>query len=208
MARITTPLEAVSRARSLVGRGIYLLGTGGYKPTPGIDEDLAPWTPHPRTGQRGDFCDCWGLVSWAFRQRRHRPGYNLGGSVTDDINTDSAIEDARRIPRGETKPRAEQWHQVDMHNAQCGDLLVWPSIRGPGGGRLRIGHVGIVSAVGGDDLLTWRVIQCSSQAPLGSAIRETFARAWEKRDRWQGTNHAEFGSVILRLPVSHEDPNR
>jgi hypothetical protein len=212
MPRITTPLEAVSRARSLVGRGTYALGTGGYKPSPGIDEDLDPWIPHPRTNQRGDFCDCWGLVSWAFRQRRHRPGYNPGGSVTDDINTDSAIEDASRIPKGAAKPRAELWQLVDTHSAQCGDLIVYPSIRGPGGERLRIGHVGIICAVdypvGKGLSLPFRVIQCSSQQPLGAAIRETDARAWEKRDRWQGTNHAKFGSVVLLLSISHENSDR
>lgn len=167
-------LEALSRAWRLVDfPGAYVLGTGDYRPKDGQD---LPFTAHWKTKQVG--CDCWGFVAWAFMQKRHRPGYNAGGSVVDDINVDSAIEDGHGI-RGR-EPKRALWSGIPAENAAPGDLILWPSIRKLGV-RVRIGHVGIIETVGDSDLQTWTVIQCSSNRPLGRAIRRTSAGNWRGR---------------------------
>lgn len=174
MTTQSTPIEALARAQRLVDfPGAYVLGTGDYRPRDGID---LPFTAHWKTQAIG--CDCWGFVAWAFKQRRHRPGYNRGGSVVDDINVDSAIEDGHGI-RGR-EPKSELWRAITQEQAQPGDLILWPSIRKLGV-RIRIGHVGIIERVGTSDLQTWVVLQCSSLRPLGRAIRRTSAGPWRGR---------------------------
>lgn len=163
-----TPL---ARAQRMVGMpGTYILGAGDYRPVGDRDE---PFTKHWDTGKLG--CDCWGFVAWAFQQRRHHPGYNHGGSVEDWVNVDSAIEDGFGIQGKE--PKAVLWRGIDRSAVQPGDLILWPSIR-RGGKRVRIGHVGIVETVVGDDFQAWTVLQCSSKLPIGRAIRRTSAGPW------------------------------
>ena len=69
--------------------GQYLLGSGDYDPMhPGV-----PWTT--RNGEIGS--DCAGAaISFAYRLRRHRPGFNHqpNATVADDLNVDSIVEDA------------------------------------------------------------------------------------------------------------------
>lgn len=203
-----SPTEAVERARKFIGLGTYVLGSGGYRPAKNTDDDPEPWTPHAQKNVPGPYCDCWGLVSWAFKQRRHRPGYNLGGSVVDDVNVDSAIEDARGI--NGKKARGELWGLVGVASGvniglitpMLGDLLVWPSIRNLAGKRLRVGHVGIVSHVG-ERVEDMRVIQCSSVKPYGAAIRETDTRSWisgehANRTKFNGELNANWQALFLR----------
>ena len=190
---------AVNRALSLVGTGTYVLGTGNYVPQNGGD-DTKPWTRHHKSGLVG--CDCWGLVASAFRQRRHRPGYNKGGSVSDDINVDSAVEDARGF--GGQKPREELWRllRADEHPI-AGDLAVWPSIR-VGGARLRIGHVGILIAsttYWSGKFADLQLVQCSSQRPFGAAVRVSSAAAWDNRNvsKIPPFKRESWRSLLLRL---------
>lgn len=157
-----SPEEAVQRALSMRGRTErYQLGTGDYRPRGDID---LPFTA--KAGKVGS--DCWGFAgAWAYKLPRHRPGFNKGpwATVSDDINCDSAIEDAEHL---------RELYEVVSTPAK-GDLLVMPSIRGPDRRRIRIGHVWLVVDVPAEwdaaapqlDLLT--TMQC--QASLPPAIK-------------------------------------
>jgi len=128
MTRPCSASEAVQRALSMVGVQMpYVLGTGDYSPN-GPD---VPWTE--RDGVLGS--DCAGFaISWCYKLPRHRPGYNHGAwaSVEDDLNCNSAIEDAEHARELFTLASAPQ----------PGDLITYPTIRLAG--HVFIGHVCIV----------------------------------------------------------------
>ncbi len=88
--RPCSPAEAIQRALSIVGHGgQYWLGTGDWKP----NATDVPWT----TNNGGTGSDCAGFaISWCYKLTRHRPGFNVGSwsSCSDDLNCNSAIEDA------------------------------------------------------------------------------------------------------------------
>lgn len=129
-----TPADLVARALSVVDTATYELGTGNYDPRNPDD----PETVHHQTKKRG--CDCAGFaVCWVHKLRRHRPGFGRGPGthVTDDINSDSTLFDARynhelfTLVEGPPLP---------------GDLLIKPSIYHVDGTRLGIGHVWLTVA--------------------------------------------------------------
>lgn len=132
---VFTAAQAVKRALQLAAArtGEYQLGTGDYRPTTAADD---PWTPTP-TGVMGS--DCAGFAPcWTYGIPRHRPGFNVGpwSSVSDDINCNSANEDA------------EHGHDLFMlvdDAPQPGDLISWPTIRSHGG--MFSGHICIVVGV-------------------------------------------------------------
>lgn len=149
-----TGKEVVSRALSAVLRGFYLLGAGDYKPAVLASTGRLVDTPFTHGGG----CDCWGLAAFALKRRRHNPGFNRGQrvlcTITDDENTDSAIEDA--LHGGDTStyvvvPRGEE---------RAGDLLVYHSIyldpvtkvcsldQKPGWKMVKMGHVAVIERVG------------------------------------------------------------
>lgn len=103
---------ALDKMLALVGRKDiqYILGTG--------DAEGAT----VRDGQPG--MDCAGAaISYAHNLKRHRPGFNRGpwASVSDDINTNSAIEDAEH--------KRELFEIVERELARPGDLIMYPTIR-------------------------------------------------------------------------------
>jgi hypothetical protein len=111
---------------SLVGEDFpYVLGTG--------DRDGCTTR---KDGKRG--MDCSGAAqSFAYKVKRHRPGYNRGkwATVTDDINTNSGIEDAEH--------GQEIWRIVgDDADVLPGDLFAYPTIYIKVDGELKkfIGH--------------------------------------------------------------------
>lgn len=126
--------------------GEYELGTGDYRPrvigTYLID---VPWTD--AGDKRGS--DCAGFaISWCYKLRRHRPGFNKGGGfdVEDDLNCNSVLGDAMG---------ARECFELATGVPKPGDLLVYPSfyLYDASGAKLRdeaghvrqwIGHVGIV----------------------------------------------------------------
>lgn len=88
----------------------YILGTG----------DLEGATV--RDGESG--MDCAGAaISYAYQIKRHRPGFNKGpwATVSDDINTNSAIEDAEH--------KRELFVPVADADVRPGDLILYPTIR-------------------------------------------------------------------------------
>lgn len=177
--------EAVARAQSIVGRGgQYLLGTGDYWPhaEAGQAVDL-PWT-----GQAGSWgADCAGFaISWAWKLRRHRPGFNLGSwaTVSNDINSDSALQDGHH--------RKELFDVVNT--PAPGDLVIYPSIYISG--HRFIGHVGLVEAVPAEwdtaapqyELLT--VIQCRGPNGRKPGVIRTDGSIWAHHDQvWPKPAH-------------------
>lgn len=121
-------LAAVELAKSLVGTGVYQLGTGDWDTRVGGQSDCAGFA----------ICKCYGL-------RRHRPGFNRGAwaSVSDDINCNSLIEDADHA--------RELAAPVTTGHPQIGDLLTYPTFTVSG--HRFIGHVVIVTGIG--RLLEW-----------------------------------------------------
>lgn len=109
--------QAVAYALAHVGRGVYQFGTGDI----GSHDD--------------DARDCFGFAFCeAFGVKRHRPGFNRGvwSTVEDDLNCNSAIEDAAHA--GELFER--------LFTPMPGALILYPTI-----GPRQIGHVKLVVGV-------------------------------------------------------------
>ncbi len=162
-----TAEEALARAQRGVDlKGQYLLGTGDYT------NDAAPWTSdgYSRSGS-----DCAGFaICWAWKLVRHRPGFNHGpwSTVEDDINVNSAIEDAE--------------HNQELFTIAVvprpGDLLCYPTFRYAG--KVFIGHVALIERVppqwlhiDGYHQLT--VIQCHGPDGWEPGIARTDGSHWD-----------------------------
>lgn len=171
--------EAVERALSLVGKGgEYQLGTGDFHPfrVGHLAEDL-PWTRN----SNGLGSDCAGFaISWCFKLRRHRPGYNRGrwATVADDLNCNSAIEDAEH---------GRELFDIVTGPILPGDLLCYPTFRAGLTLKRFIGHVGIVTGTkrwngksGRYDLLD--VAQCCGPNGRSPAVLATDGHVWAHHD--------------------------
>ncbi len=116
---------ALTVARAHVGKGTYKLGTGDIN-----------------TPDDGEF-DCAGFVSnKCYGIPRHRKGFNVGSwaSVSDDLNSNSAIEDSD--------------HARDIYQRASipapGVLLVYPTIRiktADGKQHVFVGHEAMIEDV-------------------------------------------------------------
>lgn len=187
--------EAVDRARSIVGvGGQYLLGTGDYSPKKGKNgqEIDLPWTW--KGGAQGS--DCAGFaICWAWKLRRHRPGFNVGAwaTVSEDINCNSALEDG--LHKHELFDTLPQGACV-----QPGDLIVYPTIRlkvvenGKQVTKSFIGHVGLIEVVpigfkyGGWSNLT--IIQCHGPNGHTPGVVRTNGSIWSRHDElWTKDAH-------------------
>lgn len=192
-SRITTD-EAIQRAWRMVNNkgGMYRLGTGDYRPKTikdlsgqVLDERDLPWTPTPDGDKMAS--DCSGFaISWCWKLRRHRPGFNKGpwATVSDDINVNSIMEDATHHQELATKVKPEA--------VRPGDLLCYPTIYLRG--HKFIGHVGMVV----DVPLNWRpneystlmVIHCHGPNGLIPPVTTNLGKAWEVHDRvWPKVEH-------------------
>lgn len=184
--------EAVQRAQSLldrIARGMtdsatYQLGTGTYAPVVigGAVIDR-PWT----YAGNALGSDCAGFaIAWCFKLPRHRPGYNHGAwaTVSDDLNCNSAIEDAEHehdcfaLAKGAPLP---------------GDLLCYPTIPAFGGAGPWIGHVSIVMSA--SHVVAWdpaaprydllEVAQCHGPDGFSPPVVQTDGSIWMHHDtRW------------------------
>ncbi len=183
--------DSVERALRFVGKGTYALGAGAWTPGALADD---PWT-----SMHGfdDASDCWGFVSWCLGLPRHVPGFNRGkwATVSDDANTDSAIEDAEHLRQ----------MFVLASRPEPGDLVVFPSVREPKTRkRLRIGHVGII--VDASRCLEWdpslpaydrlEVVQC--QASTRPAVKKGSAAGWLGRESFRHAADRAWRSRIVR----------
>jgi len=189
-------VEAVQRANSLVDKGgQYVYGTGDY-----VGDDKPPWTT--RGGLTG--ADCAGFaISWCYKLRRHRPGYNRGSwaTVSDDINCNSILEDAAHAQELFT-------FVADDDRPRPGDLIAYPTVRHDG--RSFIGHVGIV--IGCDrapnfrlDKPDWSLLdiaQCCGKNERKPAVIMTSGAHWNLQDR---TGRADQRTRLLRaVPLALE----
>jgi CHAP domain-containing protein len=143
--------EALTRARSMVGKGYYCLGAGGKNPNA-----LDPWSgcakpaTHGHEGLGRVFSDCSGFIAWCWRLPRH------------DKTTDTWLNTDELEARG--KRQGIPWHK-----AQPGDVVAY-------GAGAAIGHCGIASEV--DDAGPTKVIHCNAgKAP---AVDETSADLFER----------------------------
>lgn len=114
-----TAAESLIRMEKMEGVDMpYVLGTGDYLPSHGVD---LPWTQRIKDKMIGG--DCAGVaMSWAEGIARHRPGLNRGpwSTVSDDLNTNSGIEDAEH--------EGDLYTLVIGDDLQPGDLLCYPTI--------------------------------------------------------------------------------
>lgn len=173
--------EALARMLALVGRQdmAYQLGTG--------DRD---WTPE---------MDCFGAaVCYAYGITRHRPGFNRGpwATVSDDLNCNSAIEDAEH--------KQELFVIVDESDVQPGDLIAYPTIR------LRrihavkpfIGHIQMVTKVPAgwtrrDGFAALEVAHCHGPNGRRPAVTLGTGEACDRHDaQWAKPEHQ---TRILRV---------
>lgn len=194
-----TDPDPVARARAHLDRGTYRLGAGGYRPT-GPDE---PWSPGTTAA------DCVGFALWCHKIPRHRPGFNRGpwATVTDDVNTDSIIEDAT--------------HRRDVFalapTPAPGDLIVYRSIwwhdgraNDVGIGQRRwIGHVGVIVTVppgaGIDELHALGVVHCHGPTGNTRAVTLSDGSIWAHHAAvWNDDGaHPVRGAFVVRvLPVA------
>lgn len=180
--RPCSPIAAVTVARSLVGSGVYWLGTGDYDTPVGGKSDCFGFA----------FNRCYGV-------KRHRPGFNVGpwASVTDDLNCNSAIEDADH--------HRELFLRVTGGPPRIGDLLAYPTFHLEGHPKPWIGHVAIV--IGTERLVEWDwarptwalldVAQCAGPNGRRPGIIATDAHHWDDHDKtWPRPEHR---SSLLRV---------
>lgn len=170
--------EAVDRARSIVGKGgQYILGTGDYVPSQKGD---LPWTT--RNGKAGS--DCAGFaICWAWKLRRHRPGFNVGpwATVSEDINCNSAMEDGLH--------KQELFNTLDEGaHIIPGDLLLYPTITVKVNGTTKrfIGHVGLIERIpSGFKYGDWGslgIIQCHGPNGHTPGVVRTDGGTWVRHD--------------------------
>lgn len=178
--------EAVARAQAMVRKGgQYILGTGDYWPHKEADATVdLPWTY--RGGKAGS--DCAGFaVCYAWKLQRHRPGFNRGAwsTVADDINSDSALQDATH---------RKELFDVFTGPPKPGDLIIYPSIWI--NGHRFIGHVGLVETVpdqwdpGKPDYSLLSVIQCHGPNGFTPGVVRTDGSVWQHHDHiWPKPQH-------------------
>lgn len=191
--------EAVARAQriskdSTLDPGpVYWLGSGDYAPFYTEHGGLVdfPWTSNEAAEKAGyhRVSDCAGFaICWCWKLRRHRPGFNKGpwASVEDDINVNSAMEDAVH--------HQELFEEVHPSLVRPGDLLCYPTIKLKGFKQPFIGHVSIVLDIspkyvaGAYSKLL--VAHCHGPNGRRPAVTQNMGLHWEERDKqWPKPEH-------------------
>lgn len=159
--------EAVARARSMVGQGVYELGAGGRDP--------AAKTPFV-----GGRCDCSGFIAWCLKYDRKVNLFHL-----EWMNTDAMVLDALT--------HSDMFYETTTPAA--GDIVVYPGIDlNRDGRRDRIGHVGIIVEAG-RNVAKCRVVHC--QASKSPAVIETNGAPWVGRSTFRGQMNSRWKSRVL-----------
>lgn len=183
-SRPFSPEKAVQIAESQVGHAVYQLGTGDSTDKPDDPTDCAGFA----------ISRCYGL-------RRHRPGFNRGdwASVSDDLNSNSAIEDAEHhmelfLPVWADMGSKQSYSSFDV--PESGDLIAYPTFRLPGHPQHWIGHVAIVTAVPPEWDWTcsrWRdltIVQCCGPNGRRPGINKTGGGHFDVHDQmWPKPEH-------------------
>lgn len=184
-----TAAEAVERARKLIGAGTYKLGA--------LDQDA----------DRLVF-DCTSFcMRYAYGLDGHRPGYNRGwgedwctgatATVVDDINSNSAIEDAMH---------ARELFELVVGEPRIGDIIAAPTIRIPAQEQPWIGHGVIVVGMArarhrwdpqAPEFSLLDVLECRGPNDRNPAIRYTTGEWFDGRRRtWPKVEHRPW---LLRV---------
>ena len=183
------PSSAVARALQLLSEPTnkttgYQLGTGDYH---------AQLPDLPWTGNNGAIgSDCAGFICWCYELVRHRPGFNVGGwaTVSHDINTDSACEDADHM--------RELFAPV-VDAPQLGDLLIYATVPRIGEAGPWMGHVSIVLDASQWNPLSWaslRVAQCCGPNGRMPAVIATDGSIWDHHDATWPTHRSRLLRVV------------
>lgn len=151
---------ALATARQGVRTSQYYFGTGDFNTGFGGNFDCFGFA----------FCKCYGV-------KRHRPGFNVGpwATVSDDLNCNSAIEDAQH--------KRELFEEVrNLSQVLPGDLIAYPTFYQDD--HPHIGHIAIVDAVTPNpqhysDLM---VIQCCGPNGRKPGILRTNGSHWDQYD--------------------------
>lgn len=176
---------ALTRARSVVGTGRYLVGAGGRDPRASTPDSAV-------CGRCG--CDDAGFLAWCFGYDRYQRGFAYGW---DWINADSMILEAETLGA---------WFRP-LPEPEVGAVVSYSSIDlERDGHRDRVGHTGLVVALPerwSTDDHVWaamRIIHCASsiQRRRGHAIDETHGVAWAHRASYRGASHPYWRTRFLR----------
>jgi|SRR5690349_6732647 len=166
-----TSQDAVKIALDHVNHGIYMLGTGDRDTPKDGESDCAGFA----------FCKCWNL-------KRHRPGFNKGpwASIEDDINCNSAIEDADH--------HRELFEPIDR--PEPGAFVTYPTFYLPGHPKPWIGHVGIIVGVPAEwdpkfsKYAELTIVQCCGPNGRNPGILKTSGAHWDDHDKtWPKQEH-------------------
>jgi hypothetical protein len=203
-----TSAEALTRARKIIGHGgQYILGTGDYLGShslanvpSGLSE--SPWTE----ATAGVGSDCAGFICWAFKKKRHRPGFNKGAwsTVEDDINCNSLLEDSVHLQQLCTRVNPGE-------SIKVGDCLAWPTFRlrafaEPHEVLTFVGHIGMVDYVPSDFVFSttnptlWHrlgIIQCHGPNHFTPGVVETDGSIWGRHDELWGKE--EHRTHVIRF---------
>jgi hypothetical protein len=189
-------VEALARMDALKTEQMpYCLGTGNYDPK----HPLTPWTYSSKYDLTGS--DCAGAAQcYAFKLVRHRPGFNHGdwATISDDINTNSGIEDALH--------KQELYTIVLEGPPLPGDLLAYPTIyitdADDGERHVFIGHVAMLKHIPvdwkpGEGYHRMTILQCCGGNNRKPAVIETDASTFDRHDaKWPKMKHR---TQILRV---------
>lgn len=199
-----TAAEAVARAQSMVNNGgQYILGTGDYWPPGqpgGVD---VPWT----TNQYGCGSDCAGFaICYCWKIHRHRVPFNRGSwaTVSDDLNVNSAVEDALHNRELFTLVLGfDAGGNWNLGMPKPGDLLCYVSVtlkHEDGSPAVFIGHVAIIETVPadykpGEGYRRLGLIQCHGPNHFTPGVVATDGHGFDLHDaNWPTVAHC----VIIR----------
>jgi len=179
MLTINDAIAAVQWAKLSANGGTYMLGTGDYNT--------------PIDGQY----DCAGFaINRCWHIKRHRPEFNRGpwATIEDDINCNSAIEDAHH----------KQELFEPLTRPELGALLLYPTIYLKGHPPF-IGHVGIVTAVPAEwdpTVSRWAelgIVQCHGPNGRKPGIVATDGSVWDHHDSlWPKPEHRSQLVIVKR----------
>lgn len=168
-----TEEQIVERARSQIGKMItYRLGAGDIT----VNDDSP--------ADEYNACDCSAFVCWCLKLNKYQPFRWLKEINGGWYNTAGIWWDAVMEHTGFFEPIAMP---------KAGNLIVYPPryivnrVIETGhimsaAGTPNIGHVGIISAVGSDEISVTKVIHCSkgNYLKFGDAVAETDAKVFSK----------------------------
>jgi hypothetical protein len=143
----------------------YKLGEGGFNP-------VEPLTPQ---------CDCSGFIAWTIGiPREFPPGSNKWLSTTEYWTGGFPVQPGLLS-------------QVELHQAQVGDLLVYPHQNG------QVGHIALINEVSNNQPA--QILHCSSGnfKDFGNAVKITSTDVFFEREQPTRVMRINY-NVLKQLP--------